>query len=153
MLLLLLLCQIAPARAYYFWWQPCDPIAPCLVMSTKPCWRSPNQTESASINLRRGKKCHRFREGFIKKHVPIDPVPGPDSGPTKGEDSDPDPTVCALHLCMSHWFGPSAIGRNREIAASLAILGSFPGASAVGCGAQLDISSLLKPSEKASIAA
>jgi hypothetical protein len=38
---------------------------------------------------------------------------------------------------MSHWFGPSAIGRNREIAASLAILASFSGASAVGSGAHV----------------
>jgi hypothetical protein len=54
---------------------------------------------------------------------------------------------------MSHWFGPSAIGRNREIAALLAIFASFSSASAVGSGAQFEESSLFKPSEKASIAA
>jgi hypothetical protein len=36
---------------------------------------------------------------------------------------------------MSRWFGPSATGRNREIAAFSEILADFSGASAVGCGA------------------
>jgi hypothetical protein len=67
--------------------------------------------------------------------------------------SELGPSVSALPLCISHCFGPSAIGRNREIAALLAIFASFSGASAVGSGAQLDEFNLLKPSEKASIAA
>jgi hypothetical protein len=64
-----------------------------------------------------------------------------------------NPTVDALLLCISHWFGPSATGRNREYAASWAILANFSGASTVDWGAQFDESRLLKPSEKASIAA
>jgi hypothetical protein len=67
--------------------------------------------------------------------------------------SEEVPTVNALLLCMSHWFGPSATGRNREIAASSAILADFSGASAVGCGAQLVLFNMRRPSEKRSISA
>jgi hypothetical protein len=47
----------------------------------------------------------------------------------------PELTVLPLHT--SHWFGPSAIGRTRDFAASCAIRNPFSGASAQGCGAQL----------------
>jgi hypothetical protein len=60
------------------------------------------------------------------------------------------PTVAALLLCISHWFGPSAIGRNREcaaICAILTVLANFPVASVDGCGAQFEVSNLLSPSE------
>jgi hypothetical protein len=54
---------------------------------------------------------------------------------------------------MSHWLGPSATGRNREIAASSAILADFSLASAVGCAAHLLCLNLLRPSEKRTISA
>jgi hypothetical protein len=63
------------------------------------------------------------------------------------------PTVTALPLCFSHWFGPSATGRNREIAESSAIPNDFSDASAVGCGAHLSCFNLLRPSEKRDISA
>jgi hypothetical protein len=46
----------------------------------------------------------------------------------------PELTVHPLHT--SHWFGPSAIGRTLDTAASCAIRSPFSGASAHGCGAQ-----------------
>jgi hypothetical protein len=62
------------------------------------------------------------------------PVPAPDSVPTTGEASEPNPTVYVPFLYSSHWFGPSGIGRTLEISALVAIFASFSGASAQGCG-------------------
>jgi hypothetical protein len=51
----------------------------------------------------------------------------------------PEPSVSALLLWNSHWFGPSAIGCTRESAASCAIRTPFSDASAHGCGAQFGV--------------
>jgi hypothetical protein len=57
-------------------------------------------------------------------HVSDDPKVGDDSVPTM---LLPELTVLPLHT--SHWFGPSAIGRTLDVAASCAIRNPFSGAS------------------------
>jgi hypothetical protein len=51
----------------------------------------------------------------------------------------PEPSVSALLLCNSHWFGPSAIALTRESAASWAIRTPFSGASADGRGTKFAV--------------
>jgi hypothetical protein len=94
-------------------------------------------THESSPGNPAGKRATQVKEGLLRAaRVSVDPKSGDDPVPTM---ATPEPSVAALLLCNSHWFGPSAYGLIRESAAVCAIRNPSSGASVHGWGFQFGV--------------